>query len=293
MEKIIDGKGLSQAYGSQLKERISLWTADRGICPGLAIVQCSGDPSSQVYVNSIVKTGERYGVAVKVHTVDSQLGTEAVGRVLDQLNRDPLTHGIIVQFPLPPAIDAETVRQRISPDKDVDSAGYSNIGKLYGGTGGFVPCTPKGMMLILKSLGIPLKGLHGVVVGRSNVVGKPVAQLMLNEHMTVTLCHSKTRDLASVTRQADVLMTGVGVPGLIGPEHLQEGAIVIDAGINVIDGGIVGDVRWKDCVGKAAAITPVPGGVGPTTNIMLMENTLEACIRLSAPGQSSDGPGAR
>lgn len=279
MGNLIDGKAIAAQYGETLKTRIAEWTEKSGVTPGLAVVLCGEDPSSKVYVNNIVKKCTELGVAVSKHLVDPAEGTEALRQKVLSLNADTAVHGIIVQFPLPKSLDEKCIRETVAPEKDVDSAGSANIGRLYAGLDGFVPCTPKGMMVLLKSLNLTLSGLHGVVVGRSNVVGKPVAQLMLNENMTVTICHSRTKDLATITGQADVLMTGVGVAEMIGPEHLKPGAIVIDAGINVTENGIVGDVNWKACMEKASAITPVPGGVGPTTNLMLAENTLEACIR--------------
>lgn len=279
MGNLIDGKAVAAAYGEKLKARIAAWVEKSSVQPGLAVVLCGEDPSSKVYVNNIMKKCADLGLAVNKYLVDPDLGTEALRQQVLALNADASVHGIIVQFPLPKTIDEKLIRETVAPDKDVDSAGSSNIGRLYAGLEGFVPCTPKGMMVLLKSLDMKLSGLHGVVVGRSNVVGKPVAQLMLNEHMTVTICHSRTQDLGAITRQADVLMTGVGVAELIGPEHIKPGAVIIDAGINVTDKGLVGDVNWQACQEKAGAITPVPGGVGPTTNLMLAENTLEACIR--------------
>ncbi len=278
MGNLIDGKIVSSAYGTQLKDRIDEWVTRTGVRPGLAVVLCGEDPSSKVYVNSILKKCTDLGLSVTRYLVDPNHGTEALRQQVLTLNADGTVHGIIVQFPLPKEIDEKLIRETIASEKDVDSAGSANIGRLNAGLGGFVPCTPKGMMILLKSLSVELRGLHGVVVGRSSVVGKPVAQLMLNENMTVTICHSRTRDLSSITRQADVLMTGVGVAELIGPDHIKAGAIVIDAGINVTEKGLVGDVNWQACQDKAVAITPVPGGVGPTTNLMLAENTLEACM---------------
>lgn len=278
MGSLLDGKAIAAAYGDQLKERIETWVKKTDVRPGLAVVLCGEDPSSKVYVNNIMKKCTELGLVVTKYLVDPACGTEALHQQVITLNADTAVHGIIVQFPLPKIIDEKRIREAIAPEKDVDSAGAANMGRLYAGLGGFVPCTPKGMMVLLKSLGVKLSGLHGVVVGRSNVVGKPVAQLMLNENMTVTICHSRTQDMASITRQADVLMTGVGVAELIGLDHIKAGAIVIDAGINVTEKGLVGDVDWQACQEKACAITPVPGGVGPTTNLMLAENTLEACM---------------
>ncbi len=284
MGTLIDGKAVAAAYSVSLKERIDEWIEKSGIRPGLAVVLCGEDPSSKVYVNNIVKKCAELGLTVNKYLVNPELGTEALRRQVMALNSDGAVHGIIVQFPLPKTIDEKLIRETVSPEKDVDSAGSSNIGRLYAGLDCFVPCTPKGMMMLLKSLNLKLNGLHGVVVGRSNVVGKPVAQLMLNENMTVSICHSRTKDLPAITRQADVLMTGVGVAQMIGPDHIKPGAVIIDAGINVTENGLVGDVDWKGCQDKASAITPVPGGVGPTTNLMLAENTLEACIRQCGSG---------
>lgn len=279
MGTLIDGKAIAAEYGDLLKTKVGQWVDKTGIQPGLAVVLCGEDPSSKVYVNNIMKKCSDMGLAVTKYLVDPELGTEALKQQVEELNRDSAVHGIIVQFPLPKTIDEKLIRETVAPEKDVDSAGSSNIGRLYAGLDGFVPCTPKGMMLLLRSLKMNLAGLNGVVVGRSNVVGKPVAQLMLNENMTVTICHSKTKNLAEVTSTADVLMTGVGIAELIKPEFIKPGAVIIDAGINVTETGIVGDVDWKACLEKAGAVTPVPGGVGPTTNLMLAENTLEACIR--------------
>lgn len=279
MGMLIDGKAVAAAYSVSLKERIDAWIEKSGIRPGLAVVLCGEDPSSKVYVNNIVKKCTELGLVVTKYLVDPESGTEVLRQQVLALNNDNTVHGIIVQFPLPQNIDEKLIRETVSPDKDVDSAGSSNIGRLYAGLDCFIPCTPKGMMLLLKSLNQKLSGLHGVIVGRSNVVGKPVAQLMLNENMTVTICHSRTQDLSAITRQADVLMTGVGVAQMIGPDHIKPGVVIVDAGINVTENGLVGDVNWQACQEKAAAITPVPGGVGPTTNLMLAENTLEACIR--------------
>lgn len=279
MGTLIDGKAVAAAYSVALKERIDEWVKKSGVQPGLAVVLCGEDPSSKVYVNNIVKKCTELGLAVNKYLVDPEAGTEALRQQVVALNEDKAVHGIIVQFPLPKTLNEKLIRETVSPEKDVDSAGSSNIGRLNAGLDCFVPCTPKGMMVLLKSLDMKLSGLHGVVVGRSNVVGKPVAQLMLNENMTVSICHSRTQDLGAITRQADVLMTGVGVAKLIGPEHIKPGVVIIDAGINVTENGLVGDVNWQACQEKAGAITPVPGGVGPTTNLMLAENTLEACIR--------------
>ncbi len=279
MGNIIDGKVIASAYSEQLKCTIEAWKKQSGVQPGLAVVLCGEDPSSKVYVSNIMKKCTELGLVVTKYLVDPEQGTEALRQQVRILNADKAVHGIIVQFPLPKTVDEKLIREAIASEKDVDSAGAANIGRLNAGLGGFVPCTPKGMMVLLKSLGMELSGLHGVVVGRSNVVGKPVAQLMLNENMTVTICHSRTLDLGSITRQADVLMTGVGVAELIGPNHIKAGAVVIDAGINVTENGLVGDVDWRACKEKSLAITPVPGGVGPTTNLMLAENTLEACIQ--------------
>lgn len=278
MGVLIDGKNVAKQYGEKLKGEISKWVSDLNPKPVLGVILCGEDPSSKVYVNSILKKCTELGVSVTKYDIDPRLGTEAVCQQIQVLNADKGVHGIIVQFPLPKTIDENKVRNTIAASKDVDSAGSENIGYLHGGSGGFIPCTPKGMMVILKSLDMELSGLHGVVVGRSNVVGKPISQLMLKENMTVTICHSKTKDLSLMTRQADVLMTGVGVAELIKPDFIKEGAVVIDAGINVTETGIVGDVDWKACKEKSMAITVVPGGVGPMTNIMLAENTFEACM---------------
>jgi len=276
MGTMIDGKAVAASFGETLKGRIAEAVAKHGKNPGLAVVICGEDPSSKVYVNNILKKCADMGVVATRYDVPESAGTDALCAKIDELNACEDTHGIIVQFPTPKSIDERRVRETVSPEKDVDAAGTASIGRLFAGQHGFVACTPKGMMLLLKSTGVDLVGKHAVIVGRSNVVGKPLVQLLLNEHMTVSVCHSRTEDLQSITRTADVLMAAVGVAHLIGPDHIKSGAVIIDAGINVTSEGLVGDVDWKACLEKSAAVTPVPGGVGPTTNLILIENTLEA-----------------
>lgn len=285
MGTIIDGKAVAAVYAEGLKARVAAHVEKTGVQPGLAVVICGEDPSSKVYVNNILKRCAELGIAAARHEVPEEAGTDALCACIEALNEDASVHGIICQFPTPRSIDERRVRETISPEKDVDAAGTVSIGRLFAGQKGFVACTPLGMMMLLKSTGEALVGKHAVIVGRSNVVGKPLTQLLLNEHMTVSVCHSRTADLGAITRQADVLMTAVGVAHLIQPEHIKPGAVVIDAGINVTENGIVGDVDWKACQEVAGRITPVPGGVGPTTNLMLIENTLEACVRLCESGR--------
>lgn len=277
MGQLVDGKGISKVYAESLKEKIQWVKDNREINPGLAVVYIGDDKASNVYVKSILKKCDQLGIYSERFDFSGDITTEEAVAFIEKLNVDEKFHGIICQFPLPKNLDEQAVRQTISAKKDVDSAGSDNIGRLYAGLDCFVPCTPKGMHLLLKSLGEELSGKKAVVVGRSNVVGKPVAQLLLNENMTVSICHSRTKDLKSYTIDADVIMAGVGVPHLIKEDMVKEGAIIIDAGINVLDEKLVGDVDYKSMIDKVKYITPVPGGVGPTTILMLIENTLEAC----------------
>lgn len=279
MGQLIDGKNFGKVYAESLKEKIQWIKDNRNINPGLAVVYIGDDKASSVYVNSIIKKCTQLGIHAERFDFAGDIDTQEALDFMQKLNADEKFHGIICQFPLPKNLDEAAVRQAISPEKDVDSAGSANIGRLYSNLDCFIPCTPKGMHLLLKSLGEDLTGKKAVVVGRSNVVGKPVAQLLLNENMTVSICHSRTKELKAYTLDADVIMAGVGVPHLIKEDMVKEGAIIIDAGINVLEDKLVGDVDYKAMIDKVKYITPVPGGVGPTTILMLIENTLEACSR--------------
>ncbi|NIV17536.1 MAG: bifunctional methylenetetrahydrofolate dehydrogenase/methenyltetrahydrofolate cyclohydrolase FolD [Woeseiaceae bacterium] len=288
----IDGK----AKAAELSERITAETAslleEHGIRPGLAVVIIGEDPASQVYVRNKKRTAEACGFHSVQHGLAEDTPQEDVLALIDKLNNDPAIHGILVQLPLPKHLDEQKVTQSISPTKDVDGFHFINIGKLTSGntSDAFIPCTPAGCMLMIEDcLGKDLSGLNAVVVGRSNIVGKPMASLLLQSNATVTICHSRTNDLPGVVRGADIVVAAVGRPNMIKGDWVKEGAVVIDVGINRIEvevdgetkSKLTGDVDYDGAMEVAKAVTPVPGGVGPMTITMLMANTLRAA-RLSA-----------
>ncbi|MEM7084130.1 MAG: bifunctional methylenetetrahydrofolate dehydrogenase/methenyltetrahydrofolate cyclohydrolase FolD [Pseudomonadota bacterium] len=281
----IDGKAHAQA----LREEIARETADlvaSGTTPGLAVVIVGSDPASQVYVRSKGKMAKEVGFNSFTHELAEDTSQDALLSLIDQLNNDASVHGILVQLPLPKHLDEQLVINTISPDKDVDGFHINNVGKLVIGDDGFVPCTPLGCWLMVKDHVPDLSGMNAVVVGRSNIVGKPMASLLLAESCTVTIAHSRTRDLPALCRTADILVAAVGRPEMIKADWIKPGAIVIDVGINRIeaqDGGkgrLVGDVDFDAAEAVAGAITPVPGGVGPMTIACLLRNTLQAARRL-------------
>ncbi len=277
--RIIDGTALSQRIREEVAQRVQALAA-RGIRPGLAVVLVGEDPASQVYVRNKVAACEKAGLhSVKEQYPADMTEAELLARV-DALNRDPSIHGILVQLPLPPHMDSHKVIEAISPEKDVDGFHVSNAGLLMTGQPLFRPCTPYGVMKMLESEQVPLRGAEAVVVGASNIVGKPMAMLLLQAGATVTLCNSKTRDLGAQTRRADVLVVATGKPGMITGDMIKPGAVVIDVGINRgADGKLCGDVDFASAREVAGAITPVPGGVGPMTIAMLLVNTVEAAER--------------
>jgi methylenetetrahydrofolate dehydrogenase (NADP+)/methenyltetrahydrofolate cyclohydrolase len=290
---IIDGKTMA----AEMSEQISASSADllkrTGIKPGLAVVIVGVDPASQVYVRNKKRTAEACGFHSVQHSLPEDASQENVLRLIDELNNDPIIHGILVQLPLPGHLDELKITQSIVPYKDVDGFHFQNIGMLTAGhlDGAFVPCTPAGCMLMIEQqLGKDLSGMNAVIIGRSNIVGKPMASLLLKSNATVTICHSRTKGLPAVARQADILVAAVGRPQMVRGEWIKPGAVVIDVGINriqvEIDGvsknKLVGDVDFASAVPVASAITPVPGGVGPMTIVMLMSNTLQAAERAAS-----------
>jgi len=284
--RIIDGK----AKATELQESIRKEAAELsagGVTPGLAVVIVGEDPASQVYVRNKKRTAEACGFHSVQHTLPAVATETEVLRLVDELNDDPAIHGILVQLPLPVHLDEERITQAILPSKDVDGFHYQNIGRLTAGKleGTFVPCTPAGCMLMIEDVvGKDLSGLEAVVVGRSNIVGKPMASLLLKANATVTICHSRTKDLPEVCRRADILVAAVGRANMVKGDWIKPGAIVIDVGINRIEveekgetrSRLTGDVDYGAASKAAAAITPVPGGVGPMTIAMLMFNTLRS-----------------
>lgn len=277
--QLIDGAGMAREKILQLKQLVTSLQA-RGIQPGLATVQVGDDPASRIYVRNKVKACTEAGVHSMHHDLPASSSEADVLNLLDQLNRDPKVHGIIVQLPVPKHLDARRLSQAIAVAKDVDGFNWQNLGALVEGAPGILPCTPRAAMVMLDHAKIPVEGRHAVVVGRSNIVGKPVALLLIGRGATVTVCNSRTPDLGAVTRQADILVVATGKAGLITRDMVKPGAAVIDVGINRMPSGkIAGDVAFDEVKEVAGWITPVPGGVGPMTVAMLVENTVNAAAR--------------
>jgi len=274
--QILDGKSLAAAVRLAVKESVSR-LAQRGIRPGLAVILAGDDPASRVYVRHKTLACEETGVQSRVLTFDRSVSQNQLVETVEALNADPAIHGILVQLPLPRPIDAARVLALVSPAKDVDGFHAMNLGALVTGAPGFVPCTPAGVMRLLAHAQVPIAGRHAVVIGRSNIVGKPLALLLLQKDATVTICHSKTRELEKVTRGADILIAAVGRAKLVTGDMVKSGACVIDVGVNRgADGKLAGDVDFDAVKNVAGSITPVPGGVGPMTIAMLLENCLRA-----------------
>jgi methylenetetrahydrofolate dehydrogenase (NADP+)/methenyltetrahydrofolate cyclohydrolase len=278
--KVIDGKALAQTIREGIAEEVRLFEKDTGIKPGLAAVLVGDDPASAVYVKNKRIACEKAGLYPQEHRLAGSTTQHALLELIHQLNADARIHGILVQLPLPPDIDSQTILQAVSPEKDVDGFHPVNVGRLVGGDPAFIPCTPKGVIQMIDSTGEGLTGKRAVVIGRSNIVGKPVAMLLLHRHATVTICHSRTKNLSGVVREADILVAAIGKPLFVTPEMVKEGAVVIDVGINrLADGKLVGDVDFDRVKERAGWITPVPGGVGPMTIAMLLQNTLVSAKR--------------
>ena len=282
--KLIDGKALSAATRAALKDKVAQLAA-KGARPGLAAVLVGDDPASRVYVRNKAKSCEETGLRSEVHELPKDTSEKQLLEIVARLNSDPKIHGILVQLPLPKQINADRVLAAISPTKDVDGFHAESLGALVQGRPGFVPCTPAGVMEMLAHARVPLAGARAVIVGRSTIVGKPLALLLLQKDATVTICHSKTKDLAAATREADVLVAAVGKAKLVTGDMVKPGACVIDVGINrLADGKLAGDVDFDSAKQVAGSITPVPGGVGPMTIAMLIVNTVRAAeISLGQP----------
>ncbi len=272
---MIDGKALSAALKEELRlETESLKAA--GVVPGLAVILVGDDPGSQIYVRNKEKACQQVGIASTVLRLPESTTQKELEGLIHQFNRDEAVDGILVQVPLPGHMDEAAALSLIQPEKDVDGFHIKNMGKLFAGMETIVACTPKGVLHMIKSTGVPISGKEAVVVGRSNNVGKPIAMLLLQENATVTVCHSRTRDLAAHTRRADILVAAVGRPKFITGDMVKPGAVVIDVGINRVDGKVVGDVDFETASQAAGYISPVPGGVGLMTVAMLMRNTVDA-----------------
>lgn len=274
--KILNGTELAKKVRAGLRLEVDE-LKNAGVYPGLAVVLVGDDPASKVYVGRKKKACEELGINSFEYLLDKDTDEKQLLELVDKLNGDPRVNGILVQLPLPPQIDEEKIIFAISPEKDVDAFHPVNVGRIMTGGSVFVPCTPAGVMELLRENGTEVSGSECVVVGRSNIVGKPQALLLLAANGTVTVCHSRTRNLAEVCRRADILVTAIGRPGFIKGSFIKPGAVVIDVGTNRLeDGRLAGDVDFEEACGIASAITPVPGGVGPMTITMLMKNTVTA-----------------
>ena len=272
---IIDGKAISAQLREQLKKDVTELKS-KGITPGRAVVLVGDDPASAVYVRNKEKGCEEIGIHSVVHRLGANSSQEQLIALIHSLNQDKSIHGILIQLPLPAHLDEHAVLREVNPNKDVDGLHVVTAGRLMVGETGFKPCTPKGVIHLIKTTGTDISGKSAVVVGRSNMVGKPVALMLMEENATVTMCHSRTQNLAQVCAGADILVAAIGRPEMITGDFIKPGAVVIDVGTTKVDGKLKGDVLFEQAVQKAAYITPVPGGVGPMTITMLLENTIEA-----------------
>lgn len=276
MAKLIDGKAIREQELDRLGRRVSELKSE-GISPSLAVIIVGSDHASRIYVNNKKAACERTGIISIEHALPEETTTAELLELIDSLNADPAVSGILCQLPVPKHIDGNAVLERISPAKDVDCFHPENVGRLSIGSGRLVPCTPMGMVTMLEHEGVDIAGKHCVIIGRSNIVGKPMAMLMLARNATVTICHSQTRDLPSLTKQGDILVAAVGKAKFVTADMVKEGAAVLDVGMNRDENGkLCGDVDFEAVKEKASLITPVPGGVGPMTIAMLMRNTVEA-----------------
>jgi len=273
--QIIDGRAIAQREQARLKQDVQK-LQEQGINPTLAVLRVGADPASGVYFRAKEKLAQELGIQFCGEHLEASVSLSVLLRRIEELNQDPTVDGIFVEFPLPRHIPSEEVRSAIAPEKDVDGITPVNLGRLLIKQKGLLPATPFGVMMLLIASGVSLQGAHAVMVGRSEVVGKPLSLLLLNADATVTLCHSKTRDLTEHTRRADVLCVAVGNPKVITADMVKEGAVVIDIGLNSTPEGIVGDVDFERVKEKTRLITPVPGGVGPMTATIVMKNTVEA-----------------
>ncbi|WP_040197736.1 bifunctional methylenetetrahydrofolate dehydrogenase/methenyltetrahydrofolate cyclohydrolase FolD [Candidatus Soleaferrea massiliensis] len=278
--KIINGKEISAKVRAQLAEEVRKLEEEQGTTPGLAVVIVGDDPASRVYVNNKKKDCAEVGIYSEEYALPAETTQEELIALIDKLNSKTDIDGILVQLPLPKHLDEKAVIERISPDKDVDAFHAQNVGKIMIGDYKFLPCTPAGVMELIRECGIDVCGKECVVIGRSNIVGKPMAMLLLHSNGTVTICHSRTKDLKEVCRRADILVVAIGRANFVTADMVKEGAVVIDVGMNRLeDGKLCGDVDFEAVKEVAGHITPVPGGVGPMTRLMLLKNTIAAAAR--------------
>ena len=299
--RILDGRATARQIRDEVARGCARLKADHGVVPGLTVVLVGDDPASQVYVRNKEKASAEAGMSSRALRLPADIGERRIVETVEQLNADPSVHGILVQLPLPAGVDDRRVIEAISPGKDVDGFHPESAGRLFSGLPGFVPCTPAGIIELLKRHEIEMSGKNAVVIGRSNIVGKPMGILLLRENATVTLCHSRTRELAEVCARADILVAAVGRRGMVTGEFIRPGAVVVDVGIHRVEdeatcrklfgddekrlkavrtrgATLCGDVHPLQARGRAGWITPVPGGVGPLTIAMLLKNTLDACV---------------
>lgn len=276
--RLLEGKKTAEHVKAQVLNQVELLKG-HGVTPGLKVVLVGSNPASLSYVGMVTRSAQKYGIDAEVITLAEEASEDELLDCIESLNHDEQTHGILVQLPLPKHMSEQKVIERLNPDKDIDGFHPINAGKLSQGQDCLVPCTPYGVYKMLEVEAIDIKGMEVVILGRSNIVGKPAAQLMLQKHATVTICHSRTKDLESVTRRADLLIAALGQKRFVKGDMIKEGAIVIDVGIHNEDGKIVGDVDFESVKDKVSMITPVPGGVGTTTIAMLMYNTAKTCAK--------------
>ncbi|PBB05075.1 MULTISPECIES: bifunctional 5,10-methylenetetrahydrofolate dehydrogenase/5,10-methenyltetrahydrofolate cyclohydrolase [Salimicrobium] len=277
--EIIYGSELAQEIRSELKSEVETLNG-QGIHPKLSVIIIGDDPASKSYVRGKQKASNKIGMDADLWEYDSTITETELLNKIEELNNEKSVHGILVQLPLPEHIEDQKVIEAISPEKDVDGFHPISIGKMMTNQETFLPCTPHGIIVMMERAGIELEGKHAVILGRSNLVGKPVGQLLLNKNATVTYCHSKTEDAQNITKQADILIVAIGKPSVISAEDIKSGAVVIDVGVNRVDGKLTGDVDFESVKEKASYLTPVPKGVGPMTITMLLHNTIEAAKRI-------------
>ena len=276
--QILDGKVMSAELRAEIAQRVAA-LKERGVTPGLAVILVGNNPASEIYVRNKGKGCEETGMYSRTINLPEQISQAELESEIEKLNADPAIHGILVQLPMPKHLDEQAALAKILPEKDVDGFHLINAGHMMTGTEGVIACTPRGALYMIKSTGSDLNGKEAVVIGRSNIVGKPMALLLLRENCTVTICHSRTKDLVEHTRRADILVAAVGKAGFVTADMVKPGAVVIDVGINRVDGKVCGDVDFEHVKEKASWITPVPGGVGKMTITMLLDNTVEAAER--------------
>ncbi len=281
--KLIDGKVLAQSIRERIAKDVAELHSKTGVRPGLAAILVGDDPASHLYVKNKQKACDAAGIYVDEHKLPATMSQADLLALIEKKNADPRVHGILVQLPLPKHIDSKVILDAVSPSKDADGFHPYNLGRLVEGNPVFEACTPKGVIKMIESTGVSIEGKRAVVVGRSNIVGKPVALMLLHRHATVTICHSKTKDLPAVCREAEILVVAIGKAKFVTADMVREGALVIDVGMNRLsDGTFVGDVDFGPVSQKAGWISPVPGGVGPMTITMLLENTVESAKRFAA-----------